>query len=176
MAFEDNIKNAVFGGKTDKSFLDKLFTKEEAERIKELIKKHPLTREELLELLYMVIGVESKLWNLSEWDRYISLKFFVWIREFIKLAELMHDFLEFKDKKIKSKKWTLNERMETIMDKNRLMIEHNCKFLIDLYLNINRTTLSLGSTGFLEALKNKYEFMYSNPNQINTPTQPGVKT
>ena len=42
---------------------------------------------ELLELLYMCIGTEAKLVNLSDWDRYVVLKFFVWIREFIKVVE-----------------------------------------------------------------------------------------
>lgn len=173
MSFEQTLKNAALGGQRDKTFLDKLFTKEEVNRVKELVQKHPLSRSELLELLYLCLGVESKLWNLSSWDRYITLKFFVWIREFIKLAELMHDFMDYKKKQEKLKKWIRNPRMETLLERNTLLIEHNCKFLIDLYLNINRTTLSLGSTGFLEALKNKFEFAYSNSEKINTPIQTG---
>lgn len=117
----------------------------------------------------MCLGVESKLYNLSEWDRYISLKFFVWIREFIKLAELLHDFIDYRNKMIKKGKWKVNKRTNEILDKSVMLIEHNCKFLIDLYLNINRTTLSLGASGFIEALKNKFEFMYNDSRQISTP-------
>jgi len=83
---EDNITKGIFSGQAEKTFIDKLFAKEDVEKIRELIKKPKLTRSELLELLYLISANEAKLVNYSGWDRYIALKFFVWIREFIKVA------------------------------------------------------------------------------------------
>jgi hypothetical protein len=64
------------------------------------------------------------------------------------------------------------QRCKQLLYNNERLIEHNAKFLIDLYLNIGRTTLSLGGTGFLETLKNKYELTYPNQPGLNTsPTE-----
>ena len=54
-------------------------------------------------------------------------------------------------------------------------MEHNVKFLVDLYFNLARTTLSKGATGFLEILKNKYEISYPNASEIQTPTETARK-
>ena len=48
-------------------------------------------------------------------------------------------------------------------------MEHNIKFLVDLYLNIGRTSLSVGATGLMEILKNKYEIVYPGAGGVNTP-------
>lgn len=158
--FEENIQKSLFSIDHEKSYIDKLLSKNEVERIKELQRKSKLNRSELLELLYMCLSVESKLINLGAYDRYIILKYFVWIREIIKFAELMYDNEDYLLKKEKEGKIILSTRAKTILAKNQLLVEHNAKFLIDLYLNILRTTLSLGGTGFLELLKNKFEMSY----------------
>ena len=144
----------------EKSYIDKLLSKQEIERIRELTKKSPLSRSELLELLYMCASSESKLLNLGEWDRYIILKFFIWIREYIKISEIMFDFQDDLSKKEAEKKIVISDRCKKILENNGRLMEHNAKFLIDLYFNIVRTTLSLGATGFLELLKSKFELSY----------------
>jgi hypothetical protein len=167
---EDNITRNIFAGQTEKTFIDKIFAKEDVEKIRDLIKKPKLTRSELLELLYLISANESKLVNYSEWDRYIALKFFVWIREFVKVAELLYDYKDDLIKKeerskadpTKIQKFKISERSKQLLDNNERLIEHNAKFVIDLYLNMARTTLSLGATGFIETLKNKYEIAYPN--------------
>lgn len=47
-----------------------------------------------------------------------------------------------------------------MLENNRSMLEHNTKFLVDLYMNIARTTLSIGATGFMEIIKQKFEISY----------------
>lgn len=189
--FEQAIQNSLNMAAKDRSFIDKLLAKEDVDRLRELTKKQKLCREDLLELLYLLTSTESKLLNLGEWDRYVMLKFFVWIREFIKIAELLYDYqddLKNKEKlcanckKLKDdiKKpctcyefkptMVLTPRCKQILFNNERLIEHNAKFLIDLYLNVGRTTLSLGGTGLLEILKNKYELTYPQPAGINTPS------
>lgn len=160
MGFEEEIQKSIFSRDTEKTYIDKLLARREIDRVKELIKKDKLNRSELLELLYMCLGAEAKLINLGEWDRYILLKFFVWIREFIKVAELMYDTKEYLEEKERKGIYTTTERTKQILLNNERLIEHNAKFLIDLYFNISRTTLSLGGTAFLELLKNKFELSY----------------
>jgi hypothetical protein len=169
--FEQAIANQVFSKNQEKTFIDKILAKQDVESVRELIKKPRLKREELLELLYLLTSTESKLLNYSEWDRYIILKYFVWIREFIKISELLFDYTDFINKKEATGRHILTDRSRELLDNCERLVEHNAKFLIDLYFNIARTTLSLGATGILELIKNKYEISYPQTANINTPMQ-----
>lgn len=183
--FEQNLQRSMFSTNNEKTFVDKILARQDVEAIRQLIKKKHLTREEMLEILYLVSGTEAKLLNYSDWDRYVILKFFVWLREFIKVAEILYDytdFLELKSKECKKcgkiigstkktegckceqpkQEFALTKRNRDLIDNIQRMMEHNAKFLIDLYLNIGRTSLSVGATGMLEILKNKYEIAYPN--------------
>jgi hypothetical protein len=185
MAFEDNLTNGFFKGTSEKTFIDKILAKEDVEAIRKLIKKSNLTREELLEILYLISGTEAKLVNYSDWDRYVVMKYFVWIREFIQNAELLYDYFDYiESKRInpkgsdgkrkdlsadvikKENRIKISEKTDLTLESVRSVMEHNAKFLIDMYLNIVRTSMSIGGTGFLEILKNKYEIHY--------PNMPGV--
>lgn len=182
--FEESLQQSMFSSSSDKTFIDKILAKEEVDKIREIIKKKNLKREDIIQILYLLSGTESKLLNYGEWDRYVILKFFVWIREFVKVAELLYDYQDDLKKKactcqkcdklfeeFEGKKEECNcEKPEAILQvsdrtakllyNNERLIEHNMKFLIDLYLNIARTTLSVGATGILELLKNKFEVDY----------------
>lgn len=174
MSFEDNIRRAVYSGSGgEKTFIDKVLAKDDVKAIQELIKKPRLEREELLEILYLISGTEAKLLNYSEWDRYVILKFFVWIREFIKIAELLFDYEEELKRKEKNKEMTLTPRTKKLLDNNSLLIQHNAKFLIDLYLNISRTSMSIGMSSFIELVRNKYEVEY-NPTGQTQQQKKGV--
>lgn len=154
--FEDKLTSGITGGSRERSFIDKILAKDDVNDIRELIRKPELTRQELLEILYLISGTESKLLNYSEWDRYIILKFFVWIREFIKIAEILFDY----EDHLISSHVKLSPRAKRLLKNNSLLIQHNAKFLIDLYLNIARTSMSIGASAFIELLKNKYEVIY----------------
>lgn len=198
MGFEEQLSKSILSGPGDRTFIDKVLSKDDIEAIKTLMMKDRLSRSELLELLYRIASTESKLINLGEWDRYLILKFYVWIREFVKVAEQLYDYKEnievFTKKCIcggeltfpkednskpllkcsfncSSPKQVLEmpKSADSLLDNNIRLIEHNVKFLVDLYLNICRTSLSLGMSGFKEVLTNKYEVMY--PNQSNTTDQ-----
>ena len=193
--FEQILQNAVFANKGEKTFIDKLLAKEEAGRVKDLISKNNLTRQDLLELLYLLSGTESKLLNYGAWDRYIILKYFVWIRQFIKIAENLFDYqddilrktstcltckkllmnFEKEKKECTCKKpnpmTVLTPRTKKLLFNTQRNLEHAAKFNIDLYFNIARTTLSLGATAFMEMLKNKFELSYPQGQPVNTPIQ-----
>jgi len=183
MGFEDQVGASLFRGNAEKTFIDKILAKEDADAIRQLIKKPRLTRVDLLEILYLLSGNESKLVNYKEWDRYVILKYFVWVREFVKVTEMLFDYWE-RMKKSKLPKSLLEKSeknggwVETIdvenctelneedkytwimLDNNQRLMEHNVKFLIDLYMNISRTSLSVGGTGFIELITNKFEMNY----------------
>lgn len=190
---EEYIQRSLFTQKSEKTVIDKLLARQDVESVRLLIKKPHLTREDLLELLYLLSGVEMKLLNYGEWERYVMAKYFVWIREFVAVAEQLYDykddleekeniccyclkyFKEYKNNKklckCKSPKpiVSLSERSKQLFKNNMRYMEHNIKFLTDLYFNLARTTLSLGGTGLLELLKSKFEIFY--PNMPQQPVQ-----
>jgi len=169
MSFEQQLSKGMFNSDKEKTFIDKLLAKEDVNRIRELIRKSRLNREDLLEVLYLISGNEAKLLNYSEWDRYVVLKFFVWIREFIKAAELLFDYIDH----LEDLDEPVDKDMEQLLDNCQRLIEHNAKFLIDLYLNIGRTSLSIGATGIMEMLKNRYELYYDTKTQVGTGDKGG---
>lgn len=158
------IERQIFAQNHEKTFIDKLLSRKESEEIRQLIKKRNLKREELLEILYLISSTESKLLNFTPWDRYILLKFFVWVREFIVVCEHFYDYKEKSEKPSPDGEGQTDkekELMQTIADS----LEHVAKALVDLYLNIGRTSLSVNGTGFLESLKNKFEINYGTSNE-----------
>jgi hypothetical protein len=157
----DKLQNQLFGKQSEKTFIDKILARQDVDAIRELIRKGKLTREQLLEILYMMSSSESKLWSFTQWDRYVILKYFVWVREFVKVAELLFDFEEYLNKqKEDNPDFEISKMTKKLINNNVKLIEHNIKFLIDLYFNIARTSLSVNATGFTEILNNKYEVSY----------------
>lgn len=170
MSFESQLQQGVFSGNSEKTFIDKLLAKDDVNIIREIIKKKRLTREDMLEIIYMISGTESKLYNFGEYERYIILKLHIWIREFTKIAEQLYDYIDYLENK---ENFNITKRTQVMIDNILLLLEHNIKFLVDMYLNICRTSLSLGGTGFLEILNNRYEMNYSGnvPNAGQQVTQ-----
>ena len=193
MGFEQQLENQMFSSSREKTFVDKLLARKDVERLKELVKKSILTREEILEMMYLISGTEAKLLNYDTRDRYIILKFFVWIREFIKTLETLFDYeteliekektcrqckkiIKTKISKDMREKYRdyctcstpqptkqITERSKRLLKNNKMCLQHNTKFLVDLYINIARTSMSVGGVGFMELLKNKYELQYNLP-------------
>lgn len=151
----------------ERSFVDKILGKDDIEKLRTLMKKTSLTREDLLDLLYLVSSSEIKLYNFDDRERYVMMKMFVWIREFVKVLEQLYD-LDLDKNKI------FTDEGRVLLRNSRNLMEHNIKFLIDLYLNISRSTLSKAGMGFKELLENKFEFKYDNNQTINEsrPKQP----
>lgn len=158
MGFENQVEQQLFKQNSEKSHLDKALARKDVDDLREIIKKTKLERTDILEILYLLTSTESKLLNYQEWDRYVILKLFVWIRDFVKVAEQLYDYQDRLDKgEVK-----LPAETKKLLENNKHLIEHNIKFLVDLYLNIGRTTLSLKGKAFNEILNNKYEFVYPN--------------
>lgn len=159
---EQELQRQVAMMPRDKSFMGKVLGERDIEEIKHLMGKSDLERSEILKLMYLISSTESKLLNMSEWERYILMKYFVWIREFISIVELYYDAREYYEEREKGGK-ALSSRSKTLLKLNRKKLEHYAKFLIDLYFNIGRTSLSLGGIGFMQALSQRFEFDYKQP-------------
>jgi hypothetical protein len=160
LMIEEAIGKGLYQSPGERTFIDKLLAKEDVNRLRDLAKKSNWGREDLLETLYLLSGAESKLLNYGEWERYVILKMFVWIREFVKIGEFVFDYEESLTKEQENDASQKDELTNDLVDNVKKMMEHNIKFLVDLYLNIQRSSLSLGATGFLEMLKTKFEVDY----------------
>lgn len=161
--YEQALAHQMFSHQTEKSYIDKITSKDEVVRLRELIRKTELSREDIGEIFNILVGAESKLVNYSENDRYIILKYHVWIREFVKLADGIAgnnlDLLE-KDKNGTIK---LSPTHRALLNRNNQVIQGAVKQLIEVYLNIARTSLSVRGAAFDKLLANKYEVVYPQP-------------
>lgn len=141
--------------KEEKTFVDKVLGREDSDRLRRLMRKDVLTREDLLEVLYLLSGTEIKLVNFDAFERYLVTKFFVWVREFAKVQEIFFDTQERYEKE-----GLLDAETKKLLDSTQAQLSHNIKFMVDLYLNITRSSLSINASAFKELLSNKFEFAY----------------
>lgn len=162
----ENVTKNIFRGSPEKTFIDKLLAKEEVAKIRDFLRKENLTRSDIREILNLMAGAESKLYNFSDWDRYVVLKFFVWLREFVAILELLYDYEE------KTKDENLDEETKILFKNSKKLMMHSLTSMIDLYLNIARTSLSQGGSAFFEAFKQRFEIDYKNAPGFQTPIAP----
>jgi len=160
-AIEKQISDSMLNQNNEKTFIDKILAKDDVNSLRVLIKKPELTREDMLDILYLLSGSESKLWNYGNYDRHVMAKYFVWIREFIMVAELIFDYEDDSDPEF------FDDNTKRLFKDTKRTMSHIVKFLVEIYLNLARTTLSLGATGVLELLKNKFEVDYMTHNSIS---------
>lgn len=158
--WEQMFGQSIFGARTpEKTYTDKLLARKEVTEIQALIKKEDLTRSELLEMLYLLSSSEIKLANFGDWDRYLLGKFLAWIRDFVSMAEILYDYKEKYDK-INEKDKTKKNITKNLMENNRKFMLHNIKFLVDIYLYLSRSTLSLSMSAFEILSTSRYEYAY----------------
>lgn len=179
MTFENLLERAMITKDEEKTFIDKMLAKKEAERVRALFLKKELTREEIMELLYHLSSTESKLLNYDEWERYVQLKFHIWINEYIKIIEQAFDYgdeLTLKEDickncqlKISSKECKCKTPIPTVLLTARSQLclkdikklsEHNAKFLMGVFMNIGKSSLSVNAVGIKEILKQRFELDY----------------
>lgn len=176
--FEQSLGKHLFTPQSkDKSHTDKLLSRKEVSEIQVLMKKDDLTRSELLEMLYLLSSSEIKLANFGEWDRYLLGKFLTWIRDFVSLAEILYDYKgkyeKYASQEIKKEDYKTEQEhkkafkskenakeVKELMENNRKFVLHNIKFLVDIYLYLARSTLSITMAGFDTLSKNKFEYVY----------------
>lgn len=173
--------NMVSGQYQEKAYTDKLLGRKDVERLAQLMKKETLERSDVLELLYMLSAVEIKLSNLGDWDRYLLGKFYAWIRDFVNVAEVLYDWEDKVKKGDLGPELKNDEEVTQMMDNIQVLWVHNIKFLVDIFLYLSRSTLSLGMSAFDALSKMRYEYDYSQgyngapPAQNRSPLSFSVK-
>jgi len=161
----DNIIQKLNQKFEPQSFTDKLLGKDIARRIQLLIKKD-LSREDLLELLYLLTNVELKLANMSEYDRYLLGKYFTWIRDLVKLGEFLYDYIE------NSELLNIDDETKETLQGIKNMVLHDIKFAVDIFLYLLRSTLGVGAFAFDSLSKMRYEYEYGgNTENFKPPSE-----
>lgn len=183
--FERQMNSALFSADHEKTFIDKVLDRKDSERLRELMMIEELNRDELLELLYLIVSINTKLVNFSDWDRYLLGKFLAWIRDFCTLHETLLDYMI----EMEAEKKSLKERVEESQD-NEVLLEiqqelndidmtmkqiqkhtsHNLKFLIDIFSYLANSTLSVSAVAFDTLSKSRFEYSY--PGQGYQPIAP----
>lgn len=171
--YESFLNKNILRADSERTFIDKILGRQDSEILRSLMKKEKLTREDISELLYLLSSINSKLSNFNDWDRYLLGKFFVWIREFATLLEEIHDYgKDLHDPETGMIRLMADEKPEIIAQLSDILFKveninsHNLKFLVDVFLYLSNSTLSLRATAFDTLTKSKFEYWYP-----NAPTQ-----
>ncbi len=163
-SFYDQLNRAVFHGESEKSFVDKLLGRQDADKLHTLIKKEPLTMSDVEEMLFLMTSIDQKILNYSAWDRYVVVKLFPWVKDFSTVCKTMMRYQqqyeetggfneEFKDQDTKL------EVLEIIKEINKYLL-HNLKFLISVFLLVSNTTLSIDGAAFETLTTSRFEYSY----------------
>lgn len=143
----------------EKSLLDKLFAKEDIQRITAIHKKANPSREEMQELLQLLTGIESKLLNFDEDYPHILGRYFVRIRETFAHYETMEEFYS------QIKPLLTEERTKELFEAMIYKLKSTCLIYSSNFQWIERATMSIEGAGFFNALTNRFEFSYPNLQQ-----------
>lgn len=76
------LQNALFSGEGEKSFVDKLLGRQDADKLHKLMKKDPLEKSDIEEILFLMTSIDQKIVNYDEWDRYVIVKLFPWVKDY----------------------------------------------------------------------------------------------
>jgi len=159
----------LFTYRSEGTFVDKVVGKENISRLEMLVRKREWTYEDVNTVLYLLTADESKLLNLNPHERYILGKFYAWIREFVKITD---DLISQKSK-LTSNINTSDPKMLELLDAMVKTMINNVRFLVDIFLFISRTSLSVNGMAFEKLLESRFEYEYS-PTQL--PMQHQSKT
>ena len=157
---EEAIERSIFSARPEKTFVDKVLARDDVSDSKGIFRKSDMCREDMMGLLNNLSSNEVKLVNYDPNMRYIMAKFFIWIRDFVAIAEEMYDYEDYLKKKDAEGKIVLSDRMRHMYENCMHLMQHDVKFLADFYFNIMRSSLSLHGSGFTEILRNKFEISY----------------
>lgn len=160
-AIESQLNQNLYGGYSDKSFFDKVIAKEEVNEMKRIMEKDDWDRTDFSKILYLMNANELKLINFDKegWERYVLGKYYTWIRELVLMAQILFDY----QSKEQAGELTLLDESKILINDYRRTLEHNCKFCIDIFFFISRSTLGKEGHGFDTAMTSRFEYKYNQP-------------
>jgi hypothetical protein len=175
------IERAITNSQSEKTSIDKISVRQEVDRLRELMRKAVLTREDILEIHALLISNEAKFVNLSDHERWIINKFYVWINDLVSCAEEWEDYRIEKNSLMQERLKVLRQhsckdheclscteraRLERIMYLRQNItnqLQDVIKFLCRVYVNITRTSLSSKAYMVGKVMDNRWEIQYGIP-------------
>lgn len=146
---------------TERTLIDKILARRNVEKIEDLLRKEEWTREDLKLLLNHLVSDELKLLYFRDWDRYVLGKYFIWLREIVRIGEHYYDVEE----RIKQRPVHDNAkkelRLRTLKRIEKQLIS-SIQFAADIFLYLARSSLSLYGKAFDTLLKTRVEYEYRN--------------
>ena len=170
MSFENEYSKYLNSDNPEKTFIDKIMDRQDAEKFISIMKKPELTREDFLELQELVVGIENKLLNLDDHDSWTLGKYIVRINEAIDIAHMLFDY-----KKNVEDYNMLNKESIRGLD---LAIQKIKKIIISSIYTINfmrRTSLSRNGKTIESLIEKGKELSYPNPYGMQYPSPPEKK-
>ena len=180
--FYQNLGKALFQGESEKSLVDKLLGRQDADKLHQLMKKEPLTRSDLEEIMFLMTSIDQKIVNYDSWDRYVIVKLFPWIKDYSTVAKTWMLYEEEFQKGKHNDDFTIEKEIETtdpktntvtketikpiyletykIVQETSKYIQHNLKFLISVFLLVQNSTLSIDGAAFETLTTSRYEYSY----------------
>lgn len=162
----------------DKSFTDKVLGRQDADRLRQLMQNDKMTRKDMSEILVLIAGLNQKLVNYNDWDRYILAKFFTWIREFVAGAmssmsikdellkllgaldnEIGMTYNQDRLKSLGTRKDLFLSVYNGVLEAKDLLCDYS-KYLFDVHCYLANSTLSLQAAGFDTLTSSRFEYSY----------------
>jgi hypothetical protein len=165
--FENALRRATFNPDNEKTRYDKLFSQSEILRLRDLISKEILCKNDISEIQNLLVSTEIKLTNFDTNDRYVLGKYLIWVNEYAKRylkalrAQELYDNGEYKNLEVTELRKEINkEYSETF------------RVVVHTYCFLSRSPLSLGGA-FIERLTtDRHEMEYKGLS--NTPFNQAV--
>lgn len=178
--YYQQLSRQLFTGESEKSLVDKLLGRQDADKLHGLMQKEPLDRSDVEEILFLMTSIDQKIVNYDVWDRYVVVKLFPWVKDYSTVCKTWmlyedqykkgmfdKDFTIVKEKEIKvdGKTKTINQRIVLDETKNIIAeiskyLQHNLKFLISIFLLVSNSTLSIDGAAFETLTTSRYEYSY----------------
>lgn len=176
ISLEQQLSDQLYQMPADRSSIDKVLAKTDAEEIKNIMAKETLTRKEISLLLYLMVSNELKLLNFSEQDRYLSGKFYVWVRQFAQLTEQIYDYAIKVEAMSKEERYLagIDEDVFEMLKQVRDRFVHMVKYLADIYLYLNRSTMSYDASGFNTLTTQRTEMIYPQQQFVDPVKKQGL--
>jgi len=157
-SIEESIARSMYMYNNEKTFIDKLTAKEDVKRMRELHGQLKNSREQITEMLQLMVGNESKLLNFEERERHILAKYMIRITESFDVSEKIWDVYFLLQANTRVRDDVLKAWSKNIEQANR-----TCKFYVNNFLYLSRSGMSIKGVGFEKILRNRFEISYEKP-------------
>lgn len=136
---EDQLQKAIYTGNLERTNFDKVLSKHEMFRLREIMSKESLTIIDISEIQNILVSTEAKLTNFDDWDRYVIGKYFIWVCEYAKRYSKA-----LRAKVFYAKIWdSLNDRTKELRAEIEKEYTETYKLLVHVYCYLIRTPLSV---------------------------------